>query len=59
MVSFATPNGLRYAAHCFNRSRAQQSRSALIPAGEKLGSVDKLIGLEASGGDMYEAEVAC
>jgi hypothetical protein len=24
-----------------------------------LGSVDKLIGLEASGGDMYEAEVAC
>ena len=24
-----------------------------------LGSVDKLIGPEASGGDMYEAEVAC
>lgn len=29
------------------------------PSLEGLGSVDKLIGPEASGGDMYEAEVAC
>ena len=37
MACFATPYGLRYAAHCFNRAHAQQSRPALIPAGGKLG----------------------
>ena len=37
MACFATPYGLRYAAHCFNRAHAQQSGSALIPAGGKLG----------------------
>jgi len=37
MACFATPFGLRYAAHCFNRAHAQQSGSALIPAGGKLG----------------------
>ncbi|MFT6670506.1 MAG: hypothetical protein ACJAVZ_001976 [Afipia broomeae] len=35
----------------------EESAKALILI--DLGSVDKLIGLEASGGDMYEAEVAC
>ena len=37
MACFATPYGLRYAAHCFNRADAQNNRSALIPAGGKLG----------------------
>ena len=37
MACFATPYGLRYAAHCFNRAYAQQSCPALIPAGGKLG----------------------
>ena len=37
VACFATPYGLRYAAHCFNRAHAQQSRPALIPAGGKLG----------------------
>ena len=37
MACFATPYGLRYAAHCFNRADAQNNRPALIPAGEKLG----------------------
>ncbi len=37
MACFATPYGLRYATHCFNRAHAQQSRPALIPAGGKLG----------------------
>ena len=37
MACFATPYGLRYAAHCFNRAHAQQNGSALIPAGGKLG----------------------
>jgi hypothetical protein len=38
MACFATPYGLRYAAHCFNRAHAQNNRPALIPAGGKLGS---------------------
>jgi len=37
MACFATPYGLRYAAHCFNRAHAQQNGAALIPAGGKLG----------------------
>ena len=37
MACFATPYGLRYAAHCFNRAYAQNNRQALIPAGGKLG----------------------
>ena len=37
MACFATPYGLRYAAHCFNRAHAQQRGPALIPAGGKLG----------------------
>ena len=37
MASFATPYGLRCAAHCFNRAHAQQRGQALIPAGGKLG----------------------
>ena len=37
MACFATPFGLRYAAHCFNRAHAQQNGSALIPGGGKLG----------------------
>ncbi|MEZ5687480.1 MAG: hypothetical protein R3E21_01595 [Caenibius sp.] len=37
MACFATPYGLRYAAHCFNRAYAQNNRPALIPAGGKLG----------------------
>ena len=37
MDCFATPYGLRYAAHCFKRANAQIHRSALIPAGGKLG----------------------
>jgi hypothetical protein len=37
MACFATPYGLRYAAHCFNRADAQNNRPALIPAGGKLG----------------------
>ena len=37
MACFATPFGLRYAAHCFNRADAQNNRPALIPAGGKLG----------------------
>ena len=37
MACFATPYGLRYAAHCFNRAHAQQSRWALIPAGGNQG----------------------
>lgn len=37
MACFATPYGLRYAAHCFNRTDAQNNRQALIPAGGKLG----------------------
>ena len=37
MACFATPYGLRYAAHCFNRDHEQQNGSALIPAGGKLG----------------------
>jgi hypothetical protein len=37
MACFATPCGLPYAGHCFNRAHAQQSGPALIPAGGKLG----------------------
>ena len=37
MACFATPYGLRYAAHCFNRADAQNNRPALIPAGGNLG----------------------
>src|SRR3546814_10447140 len=37
MACFATPYGLRYAAHCFNRAHAQKDGSTLIPAGGKLG----------------------
>ena len=37
MACFATPYGLRCAAHCFNRADAQNNRPALIPAGGKLG----------------------
>jgi hypothetical protein len=37
MACFATPYGLRYAAHCFKRADAQNNRPALIPAGGKLG----------------------
>ena len=37
MACFATPYGLHYAAHCFNRAYAQNNRPALIPAGGKLG----------------------
>ena len=37
MAYFATPYGLRYAAHCINRAHAQNNRPALIPAGGKLG----------------------
>src|SRR3546814_19677041 len=37
MTCFATPYGLRYAAHCFNRAHAQNDGSTLIPAGGKLG----------------------
>src|SRR5690606_15358015 len=37
MACFATPYGLRCAAHCFNRAHAQNNRPALIPAGGKLG----------------------
>jgi transposase InsO family protein len=33
----ASPYGLHYAAHCFNRAHTQQSRRALIPAGGQLG----------------------
>ena len=38
MACFATPYGLHYAAHCFNRAYAQNNRPALIPAGGKLGA---------------------
>jgi len=44
MACFATPCGLRYAAHCFNRAHAQQRGSALIPAGGKLGVTSAGIG---------------
>jgi len=37
MACFATPYGLRYTAHCFNRAYTQNNRQALIPAGGKLG----------------------
>lgn len=37
MACFATPYGLRYAAHYFNRADAQDNRPALIPVGGKLG----------------------
>ena len=37
MACFATPCGLRYAAHCFKSAHAQQRGSALIPAGGKHG----------------------
>ena len=37
MACFATPYGLRYAAHCFNRAHAQQRGLALIPAGGNFG----------------------
>ena len=36
MAYFATPYGLRYAAHCFNRAHTHQRSSALIPAGGKI-----------------------
>ena len=36
MACFATPYGLRYVAHCFNRAHAQNNRPALIPTGGKL-----------------------
>jgi hypothetical protein len=39
MACFATPYGLRYAAHCFNRAHAQNNRPALIPAGGSWGQV--------------------
>lgn len=42
MACFATPYGLRYAAHCFNRAYAQNNRQALIPAGGKLGVTSAL-----------------
>ena len=46
MACFATPYGLRYAAHCFNRAYAQNNRPALIPAGGKLGVTSgALVGL--------------
>ena len=41
MACFATPYGLRYAAHCFNRAHAQKDGSTLIPAGGKLGVMSK------------------
>ena len=34
-------------------------RSSELEKHIELGPVDKLIGPEASGGDMYEAEIAC
>lgn len=37
MVCFATPYGLSYATHCFNRADAQNAHQALFPAGRKLG----------------------
>lgn len=37
MACFATPFGLRYAAHCFYRAHAQQTGSTLIETGGKLG----------------------
>ena len=37
MASFATPYGLRCAAHCFNRAHTHQRGSALIPAGGRSG----------------------
>lgn len=43
MTCFATPYGLRYAAHCCNRAHAQQSGSALVPAGGKLEVTSALI----------------
>ena len=43
MACFATPYGLRYAAHCFNRADAQNNRPALISAGGKLGVMSHLI----------------
>ena len=43
MACFATPYGLRYAAHCFNRAYAQNNRQALIPAGGKLGVTSELL----------------
>ena len=45
MVCFATPYGLRYAAHCFNRADAQNNRPTLIPTGGKLGVTSKHIEL--------------
>src|SRR3990167_4312334 len=44
MACFATPYGLRYAAHCFNRAYAQNNCPALIPAGGKLGVTSKTVG---------------
>ena len=37
MACFATPYGLRYAAHCFNRAHAQNNRPARISAGGNQG----------------------
>ena len=51
MACFATPYGLRYAAHCFNRADAQNNRPALIPAGGKLGVTSETIN------GLYKAEV--
>ena len=43
MACFATPYGLRYTGHCFNRADAQNNRPALIPAGGKLGVTSPLL----------------
>lgn len=61
MACFATPYGLRYAAHCFNRADAQNNRPALIPAGGKLGVtsawVEKEILPGIEGGALEGADI--
>ena len=57
MACFATPYGLRYAAHCFNRADAQNNRPALIPAGGKLGVTSaELSELPVTNRFIYSAE---
>jgi hypothetical protein len=55
---FAFPDGFNAAIASIVKDWFKRRYKKNSELGE-LGSVDKLIGLEASGGDMYEAEVAC
>lgn len=58
MACFATPYGLRYAAHCFNRADAQDNRPALIPAGGKLGGTLAAVGAHSLRSGFLEAAKA-